>query len=129
MMGIQMTQINLTRNILFFFLSTFLLINAGCGGTKIVNVKGNLKTKGKPLVVNSKTILTLQFIPKDGGNTFSGKIKFEDGSYEASFPSGIYNVLFMMYDTSRKLPIPKPIELRSNLDIKADTFMDLEIDS
>jgi len=126
-MEIPMNQINCTRRTVF--LSLVLLFFVGCGGPKIVIVKGNLQKKGQPLVANASTIVTLQFIPKDGGNTFSGKIKRDDGSYEANFPPGVYNVLFIMHDTSLKNPIPKPKTLRSNFDIQTNQTLDLEIDS
>jgi hypothetical protein len=126
-MGIPMNLINYARRTVFLLL--VLLFFVGCGGAKSVKVKGNLQKKGQPLVVNASTIVTLQFIPKDGGNTFSGKIKTEDGSYEANFPPGVYNVLFIMHDTSLKKPIPKPKTLRSNFDFQTDQTLDLEIDS
>lgn len=126
-----MNQIYNPRRGVVLVFSLVLLCFVGCGGAKSVNVKGNLQKKGQPLVVNSSTIVTLQFIPKDGGNTFSGKIKTEDGSYEANFPPGVYNVIFIMHDTSLKKPIPKPKTktLRSNFDIQTNQTLDLEIDS
>lgn len=126
-MGIPMNLNNYARRTLFLFL--VLLFFVGCNGPKMVKVTGNLQTKGQPLVPNSSTIVTLQFIPKDGGNTFSGKIKRDDGSYEANLPPGVYNVIFIMHDTSLKLPIPKPVTLRPNLDIQTNQTLDLEIDS
>ena len=126
-MGIPMNLINYARRTVF--LSLVLVFFVGCGGPKIVIVKGNLQKKGQPLVVNASTIVTLQFIPKDGGNTFPGKIKTEDGSYEANLPPGVYNVLFIMHDTSLKLPMPKPKTLRTNFDIQTNQTLDLEIDS
>lgn len=124
-----MNQIYNSRRGVVIVFSLVLFWFVGCSGAKSVIVKGNLQKKGQPLVVNSSTIVTLQFIPKDGGNTFSGKIKRDDGSYEANFPPGIYNVLFIMHDTSLKKPIPKPKTLRSNFDIQSDQTLDLEIDS
>ncbi len=128
-MGIPMNLINYARKTVF--LPLVLLFFVGCGGPKIVIVKGNLQKKGQPLVPNTTTIVTLQFIPKDGGNTFSGKIKRDDGSYEANIPPGVYNVLFIMHDTSLKKSIPKPKTktLRSNFDIQTNQTLDLEIDS
>lgn len=124
-----MNQINNFRRGVVLVFSLVLLCFVGCGGAKSVKVKGTLQKNGQPLVVNSSTIVTLQFIPKDGGNTFSGKIKMEAGSYEANFPPGIYNVIFIMHDTSLKKAIPKPKTLRSNFDIQSDQNLDLEIPS
>jgi len=126
-MGIPMNLINYARRTIF--LSLVLVFFVGCGGAKSVKVKGNLQKKGQPLVVNASTIVTLQFIPKDGGNTFPGKIKTDDGSYEANLPPGVYNVLFIMHDTSLKKPMPKPKTLRTNFDIQTNQTLDLEIDS
>ncbi len=122
-----MNPINNRRRWLLLLLPAVLLFMVGCGGgPKMVQVKGNLQIQGKPLIANASTIVTLQFIPKEGGNTFSGKIKMEDGSYEANFPAGAYNVLFIMHDTKLKKPIPKPKKLRTNLDIQTNQTLDLE---
>ena len=82
--------------------------------------------KGKPLTSTPGTIVTLQFIPKEGGNTFSGKVLPGEGSYEAEMPAGVYNVMFLMHDMKSGKPIPKLKNLKANLEIQSNQSLDLE---
>ena len=127
MMGILMIQINYARSCVVLFLPLFLLFAIGCGGgPKTVKVIGNLLSKGKPLTSTPGTIVTLQFIPKEGGNTFSGKVLPGEGSYEAEMPAGVYNVMFLMHDMKSGKPIPKLKNLKANLEIQSNQSLDLE---
>ena len=126
-MGILMIQINYARSCMVLFLPLFLLFAIGCGGgSKTVKVNGNLLIKGKPLTSTPGTIVTLQFIPKEGGNTFSGKVLPGEGSYEAEMPAGVYNVMFLMHDMKSGKPIPKLKNLKANLEIQSNQSLDLE---
>lgn len=124
-----MIQISFIRNILLLLIPAFLIFNLGCGGTKIVKVKGNLLVKGKPLTSTPGTIVTLQFIPKAGGNTFSGKVPPGEGAFEAEMPAGVYNVMFLIHDVKSGKPIPKLKTLKADLEINADQSLDLETES
>jgi hypothetical protein len=122
-----MIQINHTHKLLFLLLPAILIFGAGCkSGPIIVKVKGNLLIKGKPLTSTPGTIVTLQFIPKEGGNTFSGKVLPGEGSYEAEMPAGVYNVMFLTHDMKSGKPIPKLKNLKANLDIQSNQSLDLE---
>jgi len=126
-MGILMIQINHTHKLLFLLLPAILIFGAGCkSGPIIVKVKGNLLVKGKPFTSTTGTIVTLQFIPKEGGNTFSGKVLPGEGSYQAEMPAGVYNVMFLVHDMKSGKPIPMLKSLKTDLEIKSDQTLDLE---
>lgn len=121
-----MIRTNFFRCFLLALMTAFQLFTTGCEGKKAARVKGTLMVKGKPLATTPGTIVTLQFIPKDGGNTFSGKVPPGEGSYEVEIPSGTYNVMFLIHDAKSGKPIPKLKTLKANLEIQSDLTLDLE---
>lgn len=106
------------------------LMITGCGGgPKTVKVTGILKNKGATLNASPATMITLHFIPTSGGHTYPARVKGDQGTYEAEMPVGTYNVKFIMMDTKAKKGPPKPRDIKTNLDIKDNQSIDLEIGS
>lgn len=117
------------RSCLFLFLfATVILGITGCaGGVKMVKVTGTLKKKGVVLQASPATMITLHFIPIAGGHTYPARVKGDQGTYEAEMPVGSYNVKFILMDTTSKKGPPKPRDIQTNLEIKTNQSVDLEI--
>jgi len=115
--------------LLALILPSLMLCIAGCGGTKIVKVKGALQVKGQALTASASTIVTLQFIPKEGGDTFGAKLAADKSSYEVEVPKGTYNINFIMHDMQSGKPMPKLKTLKADLEINENQTLDLETGS
>lgn len=125
------------KTVLTFFLAAGLLTLSGCGGgSKMIKVKGNLTDKGKPMIRDQGTLVTLHFIPIEGGHTYPAKVQVDKGTYEVEMRVGTYNVKFLsMKGMGKEQPKPegngKKIspyrDIKTGLELKDNQTLDLEI--
>lgn len=70
-----------------------LVLLAGCGGPKMVTVRGKLLKGGEPYKAK-KTYVTIMFAPAEEkpGTTYPAKYDPDEGAYKITMPAGKYKV-------------------------------------
>jgi hypothetical protein len=106
------------------------VVLTGCGGPKIVKVKGKLTYQGQPLQVSNKTYVTITFAPvsDNAGQTHPAKFTHADATFSVSMPPGKYRVGLLVAEPGGNPPISSPIDASQTYEILKDQELVLKLD-
>ncbi len=103
---------------------------AGCGGPKMVKVKGKVTQGGQLLQVSQKTYVTITFAPVEvaegQGQTYPARFTHADGTFAVTVPAGKYRVGMLIVEPGGQ-PLSSPVEASKPYEIFKDQVIDLEL--
>ncbi len=106
-----------------------LVLLAGCGGPKMVTVRGALLYQGKPYKASEKTYVTVMFAPSTDkpGQTYPAKYTRTEGTYTVTVPAGPYKVGIIVDDKESGQFLSVPAAQSKIHDLTDDRQLDLDL--